>query len=231
MTTAGSGTPATRARIGILGGSFNPVHVGHLALGRAAAEALDLDRIIVIPTGQSWQKAGTKHAQTAATHRLAMMEIALRAFTGRRAGGCEWVVDDLEVTRDGASYTVDTLQTLRKRVGPEASLVLILGSDQLRNLATWHRWQDLLEFAHIAVTQRETVSLAGLPEPVDRLVEEHGRQILPDSPAGAIVFFQMPPVAVSATGLREQLSRGEYPQELLPPGVEDYIRIHRLYQH
>ena len=230
--TVPDGQARTRSRIGILGGSFNPVHVGHLALGKAAAQALDLDRIIVIPTGQSWQKAGTKHAQTSASDRLAMMKIALKPLAARQAKGrCEWVVDDLEGTRDGPSYTVDTLGTLRQRVGPEAALIIILGSDQLRNLATWHRWEELLDFAHIAVTQRETVPLSALPEPVDRLVEHHGRQVLPDAPAGAIVFFQMPPVAVSATALREQLARGEHPQELLPPGVAGYIRRHRLYRH
>ena len=222
---------ASRLRIGLLGGSFNPVHVGHVALGRAAAEALGLDRVVVIPTGSSWQKAGTKHAQTPAGHRLAMMQIALGPLAEARAGGCEWVADDVEVTRAGPSYTIETLQILRDRLGPEAALILILGSDQLRNLATWHRWQELLDFVHIAVTQRERVPLFGLPDPVERLVEQHGCQALPDAPAGAIVFFQMPAVAVSATGLREQLSRGDYPEDLLPPGVADYIKLHHLYQN
>jgi nicotinate-nucleotide adenylyltransferase len=221
----------SRQRVGLLGGSFNPVHVGHLALGRAAAQALELDRMIVIPTGNSWQKSGTKHAQIDASHRFAMMQIALDSLKPASSSGCEWLADDLEVRRSGPSYTVETLQALRERLGPEPALVLILGSDQLQNLATWHRWQELLDFAHIAATQRERVPLTGLPEAVDRLVGERGRQTLPDAPSGAIVFFQMPPVAVSATALREQLSRGECPKELLPPGVLDYIRQHHLYQH
>jgi len=220
-----------RPRIGLLGGSFNPVHVGHLALGQAAAEALSLDRLIVIPTGSSWQKSGMKHAQVEARHRLAMMQIALAPLAAARAQGCEWVADELEVRRTGPSYTIDTLQVLRERMGPEPALILILGSDQLRNLDTWHRWRELLDFAHIAATQRERVPLTDLPEAVERLVAGKGCQVLPDAPSGAIVFFQMPAVAVSATGLREQLARGEYPEELLPPGVTAYIRQHHLYQH
>ena len=226
-----SAAHGARVGIGILGGSFDPVHVGHLALGRAAAEAFGIDRLIVIPTGNSWQKAGTTRAQTPAAHRLAMMRLALRPLAEARAQGCEWTVDDLEVRRSGPSYTIDTLQALRHQSGPEAALILILGSDQMRNLDTWHRWQELLDFAHIAATQRERVPLAGLPEPVDRLVEQKGRQTLPDKPAGSIVFFQMPAVAVSATVLRQQLGRGEMPEELLPPGVSDYIRQHHLYHH
>jgi len=218
-------------RVGLLGGSFNPVHVGHLALGRAAAEALALDRIIVIPTGNSWQKAGMKHARVDAAHRLAMVQIAIAPLESARTQGCEWVADDIEVRRAGPSYTVETLRTLRDRLGPEPALILVLGSDQLHNLATWHRWQELPDLAHIAVTQRERVRLVGLPEPVDRLVEQRGAQTLPDTPAGSVVFFQMPPIAVSATGLREQLSRGEYPDELLPPGVPEYIRQHHLYRY
>lgn len=228
--TADQARPCARRRVGVLGGSFNPVHVGHLAIGRAAAEALGLDQLIVIPTGTSWQKAGTRHAQVAASHRLAMARIAVESLGRQREGACQWSVDDIETRRTGPSYTIDTLQALRDRLGPSPALILILGSDQLRNLETWHRWRDLLDRAHLAATQRERVPLSGLPEAVDRLVDEHGCQALPDAPCGSIVFFQMPPVAVSATALREQLARGEYPEELLPPGVSGYIRRHRLYQ-
>jgi nicotinate-nucleotide adenylyltransferase len=217
-------------KVGLLGGSFNPVHVGHLALGRAAAEALALDRMIVMPTGNSWQKTGASYAVTEAAHRLAMVRIALAPLAASPAQGCDWVADDLEVKRAGPSYTIETLQTLRERLGPGPALILILGSDQLHNLATWHRWHELLDFAHIAVTQRERVPLAGLPEPVERLVAARGAQSLPDKAAGSIVFFRMPPVAVSATGLRGQLARGEFPEELLPEGVADYIRQHHLYR-
>jgi nicotinate-nucleotide adenylyltransferase len=222
-------TKPPRARIGILGGSFDPVHVGHLALGRAAGQALRLDRLLVVPTGNSWQKAS--EVRTPVADRLAMVRIALEATAAERAAdGCHWELEDIEVRRAGPSYTADTLQALRDRLGPEPALVLVLGSDQLHNLPTWHRWRELPQFAHIAVTQRERVPLSGLPPPVERLLAERGRDALPDAPAGSIVLFRMPPVAVSATGLRAQLARGDVPRELLPPGVADYIARHGLYR-
>ena len=120
---------------------------------------------------------------------------------------------------------------LRATLGPQVALVLLLGSDQLHNLATWHRYDELLSLAHIACTQRERVRIENLPAEVEALVSAHGRDALPDSPAGSIVFFGMPPVPVSATVLRQQLARGERPRELVPPTVLDYIEFHHLYRH
>ncbi|MEN9316960.1 MAG: putative nicotinate-nucleotide adenylyltransferase, partial [Pseudomonadota bacterium] len=105
----------------------------------------------------------------------------------------------------------------------------LIGSDQLRNLATWHRWRELLDQVHIACTQRERISLADLPEEIEALVRAHGRQSLPDAPSGAVVFFSMPPVPVSATALRAQLARGEPVRELVPAAVLDYIETNGLY--
>ncbi len=210
----------TRPRLGLLGGTFDPVHVGHLALARTARAAFGLAEVRLMPTGASWQKSGVV---ASAEQRLAMLRLAL----GREPG---LTVDDREVRRGGPSYTIDTLAELRAELGPEPSLVLILGSDQLRNLATWRRWQALLTHAHIACTQREQVALSNLPEPVESWVAEHGRQALPDAPAGAVVFFSMPPVPISATALRAALARGERPAELVPPRVLDYIDQHHLYR-
>ena len=222
--------PASRQRIGLLGGSFDPIHVGHLALGRAAASALPLEEVRLIPTGHSWQKGP---AQTPAEHRLAMARIAVADLPPPRPGetGPRWGVDDVEVRRNGPSYTIDTLIELRRELGPEPALVLILGSDQLRNLATWHRWDELLDYAHIAVTRREQVPLTELPPAVDGWYGQHGADSIGYQPAGRIVAFRMPAVAVSASGIRQQLLRGEDPGELLPPGVLDYIRRHRLYEN
>jgi nicotinate-nucleotide adenylyltransferase len=208
-----------RRRIGILGGTFDPIHVGHLALGRAARVALALDELRIVPTGASWQKSG---AAADGAQRLAMARLA-------SAGEPGFVVDDREVRRGGPTYTVDTLAELRAELGADAALVLVIGSDQLRNLATWHRWEALLQYAHVACTQRERVPLTGLPAPVEALVDSAGRDALPDAPSGAIVFFGMPPVPVSATALRDRLARGERPAELVPPAVLDYIDRHGLY--
>lgn len=208
-----------RPRIGLFGGTFDPVHIGHLTLARWARAELALDRLRLIPTGESWQK---RPAWAPAADRL---EMARLAFAHE-----PWVtIDEREVHRDGPSYTIDTLIELRRELGPEPALVLLLGSDQLHNLATWHRWRELLDYAHLACTQRERIGLDALPADVDALVDARGRDALPDAPAGAIVFFGMPPVPVSATALRAQLERGERPAELVPPAVLDYIDSNRLY--
>ena len=207
-------------RIGLLGGTFDPVHVGHLALARAARDALRLDEIRFVPTGRSWQKDA---ASATAEQRLEMLRRAIAGTPG-------WSVDDREVRRSGPSYTVDTLAGLRAEVGPHDALVLIVGSDQLRNLASWHRYRELLDFAHVAATRRGPHRLADFDPQVEALVAAHGCDALPDTPAGAIVFFRMPPVPVSATELRAALARGEHPVELLPVPVLDYIALHNLYR-
>ncbi len=152
-----------------------------------------------------------------------MVRLAVQAERG-------FVVDDREVRRGGASYTIDTLRGLRAELGPDPLLVLLLGSDQLHNLHTWQGWQELLDHAHIGVTQRERIALQDFPAPIEALIAERGRDALPDAPAGSIVFFGMPPVPVSATALRKQLAAGESPRELVEPRVLDYIRTHHLYR-
>ncbi len=210
----------TRRRIGLLGGTFDPIHVGHLALARAAIDALVLDELRFLPTGRSWQKA---QAGASAEQRVAMVRLAV-------AGEPRVVVDDREARRPGHTYTIDTLRELRAELGPEPALVLVLGSDQLHNLHTWQGWSSLLDYAHLAVTQRERVALSEFPAPVEALLQAHGRDALPDAPAGAIVFFGMPPVPVSATALRRAIAAGEMPAQLVPPPVLDYIRSHHLYR-
>ena len=209
----------TRRRIGLLGGTFDPIHIGHLALARAGRDALSLDEVRLMPTGRSWQKSTST---ASAEQRLQMVQLAVR-------GEDRLLADGRETLRAGSTYTVDTLAELRAECGGDPALVLLLGSDQLRNLATWHRYRDLLGFAHIACTQRERVGLQDLPIEVEHLVHQHGRDALPDTPAGSIVFFVMPPVPVSATVLRERLASGDRPTELVPATVLDYIETHRLY--
>ena len=208
-----------RRRIGILGGTFDPIHVGHLALARSARAALSLDEVRLIPTGASWQK---DRVVADAAQRLEMVRLAV-------AGDAGLLADDRETRRDGPSYTVDTLAELRAELGPEPALVLLLGSDQLHNLPTWHRWRELVSLAHLACTQRERVPLQDLPAEVEELLRTHGRQALPDAPAGAVVLFSMPPVPVSSTALRAQLARGDRPVGLLPPAVLEYIELQKLY--
>ncbi len=208
-----------RRRIGLLGGSFDPVHVGHLALGRAAQSALLLDEVRFIPAGIAWQKGG---AAASADDRVAMLQLALAATP-------DWTIDHCELRRPGASYTIDTLLELRAALGPEPALVLLLGADQFRNLPTWHRFAELPLHCHLAVTQRAPRQLSDLPAALEELLAERGSDALPDTPAGRIVFFNMPPVPVSSSGIRAQLAAGQRPAELLPAGVLDYIEHNRLY--
>jgi nicotinate-nucleotide adenylyltransferase len=214
---------AARRRIGLVGGTFDPPHVGHLALARAARDAFGLDEVRLMPTGRSWQKAG---AGASSAQRLAMTRLAVAGL----APAERMAVDDREVRRDGPTYTVDTLRELRAELGDETALVLVIGSDQLRNLPTWHRWTELFALAHVAATQRERVGLDGLPAALEDELAARGRQSLPDAPAGAIVLFSMPAVPVSATALRAQLQRGERPDGLSPPAVLDYIGSNGLYR-
>lgn len=210
----------SRGRIGVFGGTFDPIHIGHLAIVRWARAELALDQVKVIPTGQSWQKV---RAGASAADRLAMLRLAL-------AGEPFAQLDEREVQRGGPSYTVDTLESLRRDLGDQVALVLIIGSDQLHNLASWHRYSELLRLAHLAVTQREDVRLSNFPAPIETLLDRHGADHLPDCAAGAIVFFRMPMVPVSATVLRQQLAHGADVTELVPGPVLDYIRAQRLYQ-
>jgi nicotinate-nucleotide adenylyltransferase len=212
---------ASRRRIGLLGGTFDPIHIGHLALARSARTALALDETRLIPTGRSWQKDA---ARATSAQRLEMARLAVASLPPDEG----FMVDDREVRRDGPTYTIDTLIALRTEVG-DAALVLVMGSDQFRNLPSWHRWAELLDHAHIATTRRERIGLEDLPGPLEALVARCGRDALADAPSGSIVFFTMPPVPVSATALRAQLGRGEKPSELLPPAVLDYIGSQSLY--
>lgn len=225
----------TRRSIGLLGGTFDPVHVGHLALARSAMSALALTQIVFLPSGQPWQKPALA---TPAQHRLRMLELAI-------AGEPHFAVDPRELERAGPSYTIDTLIELRAELGPQPALVLILGSDQFRNLPTWHRWPDLLDYAHIAATQRESVGLDALPAELEAWLDAHGRDHLPDAAHGTVTFFRMPPVAVSSSVLRAQLVDSARTDGrpstfdgrrnddrligLVPPAVLDYIAAHDLY--
>ena len=200
-----------RRRIGLLGGSFDPVHMAHLALGQAAITALKLDQLVLIPAGHAWQKGGN---QADGRHRLAMLRLAISA---------------LPASTEATHWRIDEQEALREHYGPDDALILVLGSDQFRNLDTWHDWQHLLDYAHLAVTQRERIPLSDLPPEIEKLLMARGTGSLPDTPAGNIMFFRMPPVPLSATQLRKQLAAGQPVSGLLPMGVEAYIRRHGLY--
>lgn len=189
----------------MLGGTFDPVHRGHLALARAARDELGLDEVLFVPAGQPWRKAGRIVAPAA--HRLAMLWLAL-------AGEPAFRVETLELDRPGPSYTADTLEALRS-ARPDDELFLIAGEDALVDLPNWMRPERILELATLAVARRADVPKAA---------EER----LPGLSEG-VVWLKMPLLSVSATEIRDRVRRGLPIDDLVPPTVAAYIREHGLY--
>src|SRR5512139_740538 len=210
--------------IGLLGGSFDPIHAGHLQLARDALAHLPLDEVRFLPAAQPWQK----DRMTDAAHRAHMIELAIA-----REPRC--VLDMHEIERGGTTYTIDTLRELRAGPWPEASLVLIMGSDQFERFDTWREWEVVAGLAHIAVARRAGAS-ARLNPTLQAFSQDHhcGPAELAHRPAGGLVEFPMTAVDASATEARHLLANPTPDADrrlgrLLPPAVLDYIRGHRLY--
>lgn len=213
------------APLGVFGGTFDPVHLGHLRLAEEAAETLGLGGVRWIPAGQPRHREAP---QVTPQHRLEMVRRAI-------AGNPRFALDAAEVDSDGASYTVPTLERLRAELGPRRPLVLLLGADAFAGLPTWHRWQDLLGLAHLGVAHRPGFPLveASLPPAVATLLRERrldGPQALATAPAGGIASFAMTQLAISATQIRALLANRRSPRYLLPEPVIDYIDLHHLYR-
>ena len=179
--------------IGILGGTFDPVHNAHMAIARTALDQLGLEKILWIPTGTPRYR---EPARTSATHRVAMLKLAIE-------GEPRYVVDERELAPGHSGYTLDTLKSLGGKP------VLLLGADQYAKFESWHRWQEIIELASIAVFARP-----GWP--------------VPDSRAQ---FVPMEPIDISASDIRARVARGESIAGLVPEAVQRYIERQRLYGH
>jgi nicotinate-nucleotide adenylyltransferase len=216
--------------LAVLGGTFDPIHRAHLALAVAALESGGVAHLRFVPAGRPPHRAAPK---ASGEHRLAMARLALADLPPAVAARCE--VDPAEVEADAPSYTINTLERLRREVGPVRPLALILGADAFAGLPTWHRWTELLESAHLLVTGRPGHVLAEDAWPEALRVAARGRMCvaapeLAAHPAGLIATFSMPSVDISSTRVRALLAAGaDEAAKLLPADVVRYIRMHHLY--
>lgn len=211
--------------LGLFGGTFDPVHFGHLRLAEEAITQLGISSVRWIPAGQPPHR-GTP--QVTPQQRLAMV---LRSTAKNE----RFFVDSAEVDAKRASYTVETLARLRGELGATQPLVLLVGADAFAGLSTWHRWREIFSLAHIAVSHRPgyPVEPASLPnELASEFAERHQKDSaeLNASPAGGIVTFAMTQLAISATQIRQLIASGKSARYLLPDPVLDYIQTHQLYK-
>lgn len=192
-------------RIGLLGGSFDPIHNAHTALALAALKMRNLDEVQLIPAGQPWQKPAL-HATPA--QRAAMIELAIEGFAGLS-------INRVELERSGATYTIDTLENLSR----EHTYDWILGADQLANFCSWHRWQD--------IAQRVTLLVAARPDVTQQIPDPLRAQI--DQGLARVEFLPFAPMHISASELRKRIASGQPYNELVATAVAEYIRQQKLY--
>lgn len=207
--------------IAVLGGTFDPIHDGHLRPALELFEDLDLAEIRFIPAGQPPHR---DQPIASAKQRLTMLKLAV-------AGQSGFVVDERELYREGPSYMVDTLQSLRSELG-DRPLCLVLGMDAFEGLPNWHRWEEIPDLAHLLVIHRPGSGLP-LSEVLGELLGErklHHADALQEKPAGGILFHPVTQLDVSATRIREILAQGRSPRYLVPDQVWSYICEQGLYR-
>ncbi len=206
--------------IGILGGTFDPIHHGHLRLALEIHEGLGLEEVRLIPARQPPHRG---EPLASSEDRRAMLEVAVAATPGLR-------VDSRELRRDGPSYTVDTLASLRAEF-PQRPLCLIVGMDAFRDLDTWHRWRTLPDLAHIVIARRPGAPTPESGRPAKLLRERvvADPEVLRGMPAGRTLVQEVPPLDITATRIRSLLGAGRNPRYLLPDAVLDVIHERGLY--
>ena len=205
--------------LGLLGGAFDPVHIGHLRGAIAVREELQLERVDFIPAAQSPLKGG---AALTAEHRLAMLQLAVRGLPGLD-------VDARELERPGPSYTVDTLKALRAEYGAARPLLWIVGSDILTTLSQWSRWRELLDHAHLVVMARP-----GASDPEDEVkkwIASHQMEgnLAVTQPAGGVVLVRQPLLDIASSQIRALIAEGRDTRFLMPDAVMEYIERHTLF--
>jgi nicotinate-nucleotide adenylyltransferase len=211
--------------VALLGGSFDPVHHGHVALAALFAALLKPDQLRVLPAGNPWQKNGLR---ASAADRVAMLELAFGA------AALDVVIDRREIDSGAPTYTIDTLRQLRAELGPQASIVFLIGADQLQQFDTWREWRALFDYAHFGVAARPGFALAAAalaPAVAQEIAVRQGSlEQLRTTPSGRVFLAEALAVDISATQIRAALQRGEQADSLISPVVLDYIQQHNLYK-
>ena len=215
-----------QAPIGILGGTFDPIHNGHLRLAQEALEQCGLAAIHFIPGGTPPHRTAP---YASAAQRLDMVRLAVQ-------GNKAFVLDECEIYRTDPCYTVDTLTAKRAELGMQQPLCLLMGGDAFLSLHSWHEWKSLFELSHIVVMQRVGHPLGNAINGANEALRDEYRarlapapRVLRDSPAGAILVANMPALEISATDIRNRCAENKNIHYLLPDAVADYIQLHHLY--
>ncbi len=202
-------TTTKKRRIGIIGGTFNPIHLGHLMIAEVAYEEFELEQVIFVPTHISPHKF---HDVISAYHRYAMTAAAVE-------DNPHFTISDVEIKRDGYSYTIDTIRYFQEQMGPDVEFYFIAGTDTIELLPSWHYIDELLQLCHFIGAMRPDAK-----EMVDSVLEFFGEKAI-----GRIHLLQVPEMKLSATYLRERLRAGKTVRYMLPKCVVDYITNNNIY--
>jgi nicotinate-nucleotide adenylyltransferase len=214
------------AAIGLFGGTFDPIHFGHLRLATELAEAFKLDRVVFLPAGLPYHRGRDAHATS--DQRLTMVKLAIQR-------DARFDVDDRELRRGGPTYTYDTLAEIRAERGAGMPLVFLTGSDAFAKVNEWHRWTEVFDLAHFAVAIRADDTLwssrgpGAFPTEVWPRITLNLRELLA-APAGKVMTFAMTPLAISSTAIRALAHEHASIRYLAPDPVVEYIRAHNLYR-
>ena len=213
--------PVLSPLVGVFGGTFNPVHYGHLRSALELVERLQLEQLRLMPSASPPHRDAP---ECSAERRAAMVELAV-------TGEPRLVCDAREMQRPGKSYTIDSLIELRGELGAQQGLCMVLGCDAVQDIATWHRWQELLDWAHIVIITRPGWQLPRAGELAQWLKTHQleSPELLRQRPCGGIVIEELRPLAISSTEIRDLLASGRSARYLMPQSVVDYIQAHTLY--
>ncbi len=208
-------------RLAIYGGTFDPVHIGHLRSAIEVAEYLQLPQLHLMPNAVPPHRASP---DVGAQQRLAMLRLAV-------ADEPLLQIDTRELERSEPSWTIDSLLSVRAQIGQQTALFFVLGQDAFAGLPGWHRWQEILQHCHLLVLQRPDQDCSLPPQLAELSAARqlaHWRQI--ERPSGNIIFLQQTPLPLSATDIRQRLATGRNVRYLLPDAVLQYIQTHGLYR-